>query len=305
MKDTISFDLAILGGGPAGMTAAIYAAQANINTILLEESTTGGLVNSTNLVLNFPSKKAVNGMSLMAEVREQVDALNVPVEEICEIEHLDLTGGVKIIETDEAVYEVRAVILATGRKPIELDPPMDCDQIHYCSICDGGVYEGKRVVVVGGGNSAFDESIYLLNIGIRHITMLEIMDDFIAAKTSQDNLFSTGKAVGKTGVKLAGIHQEDGRLKFVVVEHCKTGEKEQIDADGIFVFIGQKPSSRLFANHVNLDPQGYILADADMKTSVKGVFSAGDINQKTFRQITTAMSDGTIAALSAERYLRI
>ena len=166
MKPVHEYELVILGGGPCGMTAAVYAARANLRCIVLETNITSGLVNSTYTVENFPSYPSIHGMELMQKMRDHVDSLNVPVEEACEVESLELTGTIKTVETYDAVYKAKAVILATGRKPIPLDVPTECEQAHFCAICDGGPYVGKRVLVVGGGNSAFDESLYMLKIGV-------------------------------------------------------------------------------------------------------------------------------------------
>ncbi|UIJ38326.1 FAD-dependent oxidoreductase [Desulfobaculum bizertense] len=297
-------DLIILGGGPAGMTAAIYAARANLDVVLLEENVTGGLVNSTYTVENFPSYPSIHGMELMEKMRAHVDSLDVTVEEVCEIESLSLDGERKIVETDEGTYSARAIILATGRKPIPLDVPTECDQVHHCAICDGAPYKGKRVLVVGGGNSAFDESLYMLTLGIEHITLIEKMDRFFAAQATQDSLLSSGKVDGRTSTQVVDLVVEDDELKAAILENTATGEKETVPVDGIFVFLGQCPNNEMFRDSITLSDRGYIVTDEHMSTNLPGVFSAGDINNKVYRQITTAISDGTIAALAAEHFLR-
>jgi len=297
-------DLVILGGGPAGMTAAIYAARANLDVVLLEENVTGGLVNSTYTVENFPSYPSIHGMELMEKMRAHVDSLDVTVEEVCEIESLSLDGERKIVETDEGTYSARAIILATGRKPIPLDVPTECDQVHHCAICDGAPYKGKRVLVVGGGNSAFDESLYMLTLGIEHITLIEKMDRFFAAQATQDSLLSSGKVDGRTSTQVVDLVVEDDELKAAILENTTTGEKETVPVDGIFVFLGQCPNNEMFRDSITLSDRGYIVTDEHMSTNLPGVFSAGDINNKVYRQITTAISDGTIAALAAEHFLR-
>ncbi|MFV0423719.1 NAD(P)/FAD-dependent oxidoreductase [Oleidesulfovibrio sp.] len=304
MKEQKNVDVVILGGGPAGMTAAIYAARANLSAVLLEESVTGGLVNSTYTVENFPSYTTIHGMELMQKMREHVDSLDVEVEEVCDIESVSLEGDVKVVETDEVVYNAKAVILSTGRKPIPLDVPTECDQVHHCAICDGGPYKGKRVLVVGGGNSAFDESLYMLGIGIEHITLVEKMDRFFAAQSTQDSLLGTGKVDARKSTIVHDLVVEGDTLKAAVLENVETGERETVAVDGVFVFLGQLPNNELFKDVVTLSKGGYVVADQHMATNVPGVFSAGDINDKHYRQITTAMADGTIAALAAERYIR-
>ncbi len=304
MKERKKFDVAIIGGGMAGMTAAIYAARANRSCVMLESNITGGLANSTYTVENYPSYIEVHGMELMQKVREQVDHLGVTVEEVCEITNLDLKAQPKIIETEDALYEAGTVIVATGRKPIPLDLPTECDQVHYCAICDGAPYKDKKVLVAGGGNSAFDEALYLKQLGVSHITMVEQMDRFFAAKQTQDRLLCCEDVNGQLCCTVADVELENGSLRAALLENKNTGEKIRVEVDGIFVFMGQLPNSELFKGVLDLDDAGYMKADENMRTNIPGVFSAGDINVKQFRQLTTAAADGTIAALMADRYLR-
>lgn len=298
-------DLIIVGGGPAGMTAAIYAARANLRVLLLESNITGGLVNSTHTVENFPSWPSIHGMELMAKMREHVDSCGVPVEEVCEITELRLHGPVKTVLTEDDAYTAHAVILATGRRPVPLGTPTEApEQVHHCAICDGGPYVGKHVLVVGGGNSAFDESLYLLGLGVARITLIEVMDRYFAAQSTQEALFGSGKAQGRLRTRVHDLVVEGGALKAAVLENLDDGSRETLPVDGVFVFLGQTPNNALFRDHVALTEQGYIKAGPDMSTNIPGVFGAGDINHKAFRQITTAVADGTIAALAAERLLR-
>ena len=304
MKERQQFDMVVIGGGIAGMTAAVYAARANRSCIVLESNITGGLANSTYLVENYPSYTEIHGMELMQRLRDQVDNLGVPVEEVCEIEKIVLFSTLKTVETDDVVYEAKAIILATGRKNIPLELPRECDQVHHCAICDGAPYKGKKILVVGGGNSAFDESLYLLQLGVSHLTIVEKMDRYFAAQTVQDDLLKRDNVNGYLSSEVKDVVLEDDKLKAAILHNTATGEDTTVEVDGIFVFLGQLPNSELFADAIKLDKVGYIIADADMRTNLPGVFSAGDINAKTYRQLTTAAADGTIAALSADRYLR-
>lgn len=303
MKTEKSVDIIIVGGGIAGMTAAIYSARANLSTVIIEEAVCGGLVNSTYVVENFPSYVAINGMELMEKTLEQIRQLGVEVEEAIEIEKMALTQNPKRLETEDTVYIGKAVILATGRVPVPLDIETDCEQIHYCSVCDGAAYKGKKVLVVGGGNSGFDEALYLCSLGVEQITIIEMMDRFFASETTQNKVVGNDTVSARTATRIKELIG-DSKLEAAVLENTQTGENKRVDIDGIFVFIGQKPNTESFADVISLDKQGYILANEHMETNVKGVFSAGDVNQKSFRQITTALADGTIAALTAERYIR-
>ena len=297
-------DIIVLGGGPAGMTAAIYAKRANLDVVLLETNVTGGLENSTYTVENFPSYPEIHGMELMEKMREHVDHMGVEVEEVFEVIGLELGEDEKTVHGDGIVYKAPAIILATGRKPIALDVPTECDQMHFCAICDGAPYKGKRVLVVGGGNSAFDEGLYLLNLGVAELTVVEIMDRFFAAEATQDALLGDPRVKGFKTTKVVDVEVTDGKLSAAILENAQTGERTALPVDGIFVFLGQSPNNEWFKDAIALDDKGYILAGEDMSTNIPGVFGAGDINHKPYRQITTAVSDGTIAALAAERWLR-
>ncbi len=304
MKSVKTFDIIILGGGIAGMTAAIYTARANLNTVIIDTMVCGGLVNSTYVVENFPSYNSIHGMDLMDKVHEQVLNLGVEVDQMAEITAIDITAESKVVETEELVYTGKAMVLATGRVPIKLDIDTDCEDIHYCSVCDGSHYKGKKVLVVGGGNSGFDEALFLLSLGVEHITLIEIVDRFFATQTAQNKLFAhKDKIVAKTATSVRDlICDSSGKLEGVILENTGSGDIEQIDVDGIFVYMGQYPNTPMFADVIKLDNEGYIITNEKMETNVSGVFAAGDVVQKEHRQITTAMADGTIAALTAIKY---
>jgi thioredoxin reductase (NADPH) len=303
VKEENHFDLLILGGGPAGMTAAIYAARANLKVAVVERQICGGLVNSTHVIENFPSYKSIHGMELMEKVQDQILELGVHVEQVAEIASLKLGNRLKTVETDEFIYTAPAVILATGREPIRLTHLDECEQVHYCSICDGPAYKGKRVIVIGGGNAGFDETLYLLSLGVQHATIVEMMDNCAADQATQEEIAGRENTEVLTGTQVKEIQQPNGRLATASLEHIQEGGLDSVPVDGLFVFVGQRPNTEMFDGSVDLSPNGYILADGDMKTNLPGVFAAGDVVEKKYRQITTAMSDGTIAALSAGAFL--
>ncbi|MHB1417954.1 MAG: NAD(P)/FAD-dependent oxidoreductase, partial [Chloroflexota bacterium] len=300
---TREFDLLILGGGIAGMTAAIFAARANLKTAIIEERACGGLANWTNTVENFPSHISINGMELMERVRDQVENLGVLIDEAVEVEGLEVAGAVKKVETEDSVYTGKAIILATGRQPIRLNLDSDSERIHYCSVCDGSAYAGKKVLVVGGGNSGFDESLYLLSLGVTEILMVEALDYCCATESTQAKLRGHSNVTIKTSTRVSAIAKEDGGCR-VTLEHGGAGETESVHVDGVFVFIGQKANTRMFRGLVKLDSHGYIVAGPNRETDVPGVYAAGDVVQKDYRYLTTAMADGTIAALAVEKYIR-
>ncbi|KPK77451.1 MAG: thioredoxin reductase [Phycisphaerae bacterium SM23_30] len=304
MKPIKNFDLLIVGGGTAGMTAAIYAAKANIRAAIVESNICGGLVNTTYIVENFPSRKSIHGMDLVQKIQEQTELLGVTVDEAAEVTRLNLTDGMKEIETDEFLYRAPALVLATGRQPVPLEiDTHDCQEIHFCAICDGSIYKGKKVLVVGGGNSGFDEAYYLHSLGVKQIFLIEKMDRFSALQSAQDKLLRCEGVTAMTSTIVEEIICEE-KLRSVLLKNIATGETQNISVDGVFVYMGQLPSNKLFADVVTLDADGYVITGEEMETNISGVFAAGDIRSKKYRQITTAIGDGTIAALSAGEFLR-
>lgn len=302
MKPVREFDILILGGGIAGMTAAIYAARANRRTAIVEAEICGGLVNYTHVIENFPSHKRIHGMELMELVVDQVESLGVEMEQVAEVLGLSLDGPVKSIETDEISYRAPAMILATGRKPIRLPLKTDCREIHYCAICEGSAYRGKRLVMVGGGNSGVDEALYLISGGVEELTIIDLLPQFPAAPAALQELLAHDNVTARPGTGLRDLKGRD-RLEAVVLEEVATGRTWEQAADGVFVYLGQRPSTEMFQGVVQLDEDGYIPVNRDMETNLPGVFAAGDVVPKRYRQITTAMADGTIAALNADKYL--
>jgi len=303
MKQIKKFNVIILGGGIAGMTAAIFAARANLKTVILEEAVCGGLANWTHSIENFPSHISINGMELMERVLSQVENLGVEVDQAVEIERLSLGNELKTVETESFTYTGDAVILATGRQPIRLDLDIDSERVHSCAVCDGSAYIGKRVLVVGGGNSAFDETLYLLSLGIREIVIVEALDHCCAGGGVQKRVRRRDNVEIKNSTRVKAVEQETGLCR-VTLENTATGKIEETFVDGVFVFIGQRPNTWLFSGHVDLDPDGYVVTSPNMETSLSGVFAAGDVVRKTYRYLTTAMADGSIAAMRAERYIR-
>ena len=301
---TTSHDLVIVGGGIAGMPAAIYAARADLDLLLLEREICGGLANSTYSVENFPSYQRINGMELMQKVKGHAESLKVKIEEIAEVESFEFDADQKIVSTPEQRYHAKSVILATGRVPIHLPIETDWEEhIHYCSVCDGIAYKGKDLVLVGGGNSSFDESLYLIDLGVRSIVIIEAMETCVAEEVTQKKAFATGKIAARTNTRLSAIIPQAGRGR-IVVEDIASGSSEDIAADGVFVFIGQQPNTRTLEGKIDLDSNGCIVTDYLMHTNRSGVFTAGDVIAKKYRQLTTAMSDGTIAALEVVKYIR-
>ncbi|HJD97570.1 NAD(P)/FAD-dependent oxidoreductase [Mailhella massiliensis] len=299
-----SFDLIIIGGGVCGMTAAIYAARANLSVGILEEQVCGGLVNWTNTVENMPSYKSIHGLDLMEKCRDHVEALGVTIEEVDKVTAADFSGPVKKLSTAMGEnYEAKAVIIATGRRPRPFPVETDFENIHYCSVCDGTPYKGRDIIVMGGGNSGFDESLYLISLGVNAIHIVETFPSCIAAPATQDQARATGKIRVSTSTDIVSVTPLASGRGLVRLRDKESGTEYDEETDGIFCFIGQNPNTTIFKGMLPME-KGYLVTDEDMGTGTPGIFAAGDVRTKKYRQITTAMADGTIAAMEAARYLR-
>lgn len=305
-RQEMNYDLVIIGAGPAGLTASIYAAQAKLKTLVLDKENPGGQVNLTHLVANYPGfEKPQNGFMLMHYMTEQAKAYGAQIMSASEIFKLDLKS--KTIEVDDdKLIKSKAIILATGSKPRSLGLPGEAELfgkgISFCATCDGKFFEGKDILVIGGGNSAVEESIFLTQF-VKSITMIHQFDEFQANKKAVDELTSNPK------VKVLFSHEPRAfigkdHFEALEVENLKTKEKYTIKKDGVFVFVGYVPQTELFNDQLKTNQWGYIETKDTLETEIPGVYAAGDLRQKQFRQITTAVSDGTIAALNAEKYIR-
>jgi thioredoxin reductase (NADPH) len=294
----------VVGAGVAGMTAAIYGARAGLNVLVLEKASCGGLANSSSNVENFPSYQGIRGTELTERIRTQVESLDVAIEELTEVVDLDLASPRKVVHTDAGRFAAPALIVATGASPVRLPIQSDCDdRIHYCALCDGPPYAGREVVVVGGGNTGFDESLHLVNLGVESVVIVECMKVCAADQVLQRRARATGRIFVRTASMVRAIVQDGSRVR-VTIEDLAGAFSEDVPADGVFVFIGQKPNTAILKGKVALDHAGYIVADALMHTDCPGVFAAGDVVAKKYRQLTTAMADGTVAALEAARHVR-
>ena len=239
----------------------------------------------------------------MSRIKDQAQKLGADVREIVEIADVRIDDQTKMVVTDEGEFRAGALIVATGREPIRLPVETDCDRIHYCAVCDGAAYRNKDVLVVGGGNSGVGDALYLLNQGVRNVFLVEQAECLFASRTAQEALSERSEVSVRTCTEVESITLE-GETILAGLRHTKSGKRHTVSVSGIFVYIGQAPQTDMFRDLLRIDEQGYIIGDEDMKTNVEGVFVAGDVRRKKYRQLTTAMNDGTIAALSSEAYLR-
>ena len=233
-----------------------------------------------------------------------MESLGVAIEEVNEVEEVRLDGQPKEIRTSEGgSFTADVVIIATGRKPIPLPVETAFEKVHYCSVCDGTAYKDKDVLVVGGGNSGFDESLYLAGLGVRSVHIVEMFPACAAAQSTQDRALATGIIRANVNTTITALDPlPDGRCR-ASLRDAASGAASEETVDGVFCFIGQKPNTALLEGLIDME-KGYIRTDEDMRTSLPGVFAVGDVRAKRYRQITTAMGDGTVAALEAERFIR-
>jgi thioredoxin reductase (NADPH) len=302
------YDVAVIGAGPAGLTAAIYAARARLKTVVLDESIPGGQVKTTHKVSNYPGfPEDVKGSELAAAFALQAERFGANIRRAVEITKHDLAGPVKTIELDEEeTLQARAVIVATGAKPRPLGVPGEDlfkgRGISYCATCDGAYFEGKDIHVIGGGNSAVEESLFLTQFA-RTVTIVHQFMEFQAEPASVQEARANPKIKIMLGHEPRAFHGETA-LERIEVEDLAAKARKVLPTDGVFVFIGMVPRTDLLAPYLELAAGGYVETNDSMETRVPGLYAAGDIRVKRFRQITTAVADGTIAALSAQKYLR-
>jgi thioredoxin reductase (NADPH) len=302
------YDLVVVGAGPAGLTAAIYAARARMKTLVLDESVAGGQVKTTHKVSNYPGfPEDVKGTDLAKAFASQAERFGAKVRRAVEITRHDLGGDVKTFELDEEEQvEAPAVIVATGARPRDLGVPGESKfkgrGISYCATCDGAYFDGKEIHVIGGGNSAVEESLFLTQFA-RKVTIIHQFDQFQAEPVSAQEALSNPKIEVIWDSEPRAFLGEK-QLEKLRIENVKTKETRELATDGVFIFVGYVPRTDLVKGLVKLNPWGYVETGEDMSTEIPGLYVAGDIRAKQFRQITTAVADGTIAALAVQKYLK-
>ena len=300
------YDILIIGGGPAGMTAALYALRAGKTVLLLEKTAFGGQLAYSPKVENFPGTASMSGSDFADRLFSQVINLGAEFDIAAAICVEDL-GTHKAVRTDDsAVHQARSVIIAAGAKHRHLGAPGELELagkgICYCAVCDGDFYRGKKVAMVGGGNTALQEAIFLSDI-CELVTVIQNLDFFTGEERLARALQGRRNVSWVFGAKVSSIHGGDGGLSHIVVGRETSGEELRIPVDGLFVAIGLEPENRPFAGVARLNGYGYIDADEACLTGTPGVFAAGDCRSKAVRQLTTAVADGTVAALAALSYL--
>lgn len=301
------YDLIVVGGGPAGLTAAIYAARAGRQVLVLEKESFGGQITSSPMVDNYPACPHISGLELGNKMTEQ--AMSVGAELMsAEVVSMNVTEGMKfVVETDVGNYWGRTVILATGARHRHLGLPNESDLVgngvSYCAVCDGAFYEGKKVAVIGGGNAALTNALFLAETCER-VTLVHLLDTFQAEKTLVDQVQSKVNIDILMTKNTYGLKEQGGVLTALELQDTVTKEFSTLSVDAVFVCIGQEPQSEPFALMGITDDRGYYDCDETTQTTIPGLFVAGDARAKDVRQLTTAVADGATAGIAANAYLQ-
>lgn len=300
------YDIIIIGSGPAGLSAAIYAQRACLDTIVIEKNgISGGQVLNTWEVDNYPGFPGVTGFELSRQFREHANKLGARVVQD-EVVQVELSGNVKKVVCEEETYEARCVILASGAHHRTLEVPGEEELrgagVSYCATCDGAFFRGRTVAVVGGGDAALEDAIFLARM-CEKVYIVHRRDKLRGAKRLQERLQALENIEFVWNSETAAI-EGNAQVEALRLRQTKTGEERRLDVEGVFIAVGIAPESELYAGQLELDEQGYIRADESGQTSVPGVFAAGDVRTKALRQILTAASDGANCVASAERYLQ-
>jgi thioredoxin reductase (NADPH) len=290
------YDVIIVGAGPAGLTSGIYARRANKKVLILEANSYGGAIINTHAIDNFPTQPHINGFDFATKLYEQTKELGAEVkfEKVVEIED----GKYKKVVTNKGTYETKAIILATGsdNRKLGLDKEKEFTGkgVSYCATCDGAFYRGKDIAVIGGGSTALDDAIYLQDI-VNKVYLINRKDTF-----KDDNGFVNNLKDNVEVIYNANITELLGEDKLTGI---KLNNERTINIDGLFIAVGRVPENEKFASLINVDEKGYIIASEDCHTNIEGIYVAGDNRTKEIRQLTTAVSDGTVAAIEAIKYI--
>jgi len=298
------YDTIIIGAGPAGMTAALYAARSNLKVALIEGGLPGGQMNNTSDIENYPGYANISGPELAEKMFEPLE--NLGVEHLYGfVEAVEDHGDVKKVITDDEEFETRTVIVATGSKHRLLGVPgeeeLNSRGVSYCAVCDGAFFRDQDLLVVGGGDSAVEEAIFLTRFA-KSVTIIHRRDELRAQKVLQDRAFANEKIKFIWDSVVKEIKGEN-RVESVVIENVKTGQVTEQAFGGVFIYVGLDPVSDFVQELQIRDQAGWIVTDDHMKTSVAGVFAVGDVRQKNLRQVTTAVGDGAIAGQEAYKYI--
>lgn len=305
MTEERLYDVVIIGAGPAGMTAAVYASRANLDTLMLERGVPGGQMADTEEIENYPGFESILGQELSTKMFEHAKKFGAEyaygsVEEI--VDH----GNYKEIKAGSKSYKTKAVIIATGAEYKKLGIPGEEEftgrGVSYCAVCDGAFYREREIAVIGGGDSAVEEGMYLTRFA-KKVTIIHRRDQLRAQKILQDRAFKNEKIEFIWDTVVEEIKGEDGKVSSLSLKNVKTGETREFKTDGVFIYIGTVPLSEPFKSLGIVNEDGYIPTNENMETKIPGIFAAGDVREKDLRQVVTATGDGSIAAEMAAKYI--
>lgn len=305
MAERHIYDMIVVGGGPGGYTAALYAARAGFDTLVLEQLSAGGQMALTEQVDNYPGfEEGIDGFSLAEKMQRQAERFGAGTE-YAQVDRLDLAAEPKVLETSEGTYFARTVVIATGASPRELGLPNEAALVGrgvaYCAACDGMRYKDKTVVVVGGGNSAAADALLLSRIA-RKVILVHRRDKLRATKVYHEPLMKAENLEFRWNNTVTEL-LHDGKLTGIRLKDVQTGEESVLPCDGVFISVGRKPATELVCGQLELDGNGYLVADETTMTSIPGVYAVGDVRTKPLRQVVTAVADGATAVSMAEEYL--
>ena len=305
MAEEKIYDVAIIGAGPAGMTAAVYTSRADLSTVMIERGVPGGQMANTEEVENYPGEESILGPDLSTKMFTHAKKFGAEYA-YGDIKEVIDGKEYKIIKTASKEIKARSIIIATGAEYKKLAVPGEAELtgrgVSYCAVCDGSFFRERELIVVGGGNSAVEEGIYLTRYASK-VTIVHRRDKLRAEKILQDRAFANEKVDFIWNHSVKEVHGENGKVSSLTLVNTVDGKERDFKADGVFIYIGMVPLTKPFANLGITNEDGYILTNENMETSIPGIFAAGDVREKTLRQIVTATGDGSIAAQSAQSYV--
>jgi thioredoxin reductase (NADPH) len=302
------YDVIIVGAGPAGLCAALYAGRGMLKTLTIERGAPGGELLNTDLIEDYIGFESIKGWDLAQKMTEHAKKFGAEIlTDTVDRVRKAPDGWFDVTTARGDTYRAQAVIFTAGGTPVKLGVPGEKEYagrgVSYCAVCDGAFFKGEHLAVVGGGDAAVEEADYLTRYA-RKVTLVHRRDDFRASKILQERTFANPKIDVIRNTVVPEIVGNEKGVQHVVLENTGTGARTNLDVGGVFVFVGFKPNTQLIEGHVNHDPSGYFITDERMMTSVPGLFAAGDVRSQLTRQITTAVGDATTAAIAVEKYLK-
>ncbi len=300
-----NYDLLILGGGPAGLSAALYGGRGLLKTAVVDTGVTGGQLTNILEIENYPGFPIISGYDLVEKIEEHADKFNINKFIMQEIIKVDLISPVKTIETTENIFRAKSVIIATGAKLQKIGVPGENELIgrgvSYCAVCDGAFFKDKEVCVIGGGNAAVEEALYLTKFASK-VNIIHRRDALRAERIYQERAFANPKINFMWDTVITSINGNE-KVESLSVQNVKTSEKSELRTDAVFPYIGYSPNTELFRDQIKLDSKGFIETDMNLATSCEGVFAAGDVRVSPLRQVVISAADGAISATSAVKYI--